>query len=91
MTYGRSLFSDGINPIVFSQTLSLNSSDILFTRISCRGHEDINLKLTGIDSRKELMRYLKTRVASLGGMVIVSLRNFSQGWHSRFTLYNMSA
>lgn len=91
MTYGKSLFANGITggiaTAATSQKLSIDSSDILFTHISCPGYEDINFKLTGITSRAELMRCLKTKAATFCGMVVVTLRNFSQGWHSRFTLY----
>ncbi len=60
------------------KTISL--SDIIFARATMMGREVANIRLHGISSMDDLVHRLRAELGSALGMVIVSIRNLSQGW-----------
>lgn len=60
------------------KTISL--SDIIFARATMMGREVANIRLHGISSMDDLVHLLRAELGSALGMVIVSIRNLSQGW-----------
>lgn len=54
--------------------------DIIFASVSQRGNTIISLKVTGLTSVKEILEYINRTISGCVGMMILKLRNRTQGW-----------
>lgn len=54
--------------------------DIIFATVSQRGNIIVSLKMTGLTSIRDLLELLNKTINGYMGMVMLKLRNKSQGW-----------
>ncbi len=66
---------------------SINYSDTLFATLTQRGNTILSLKISGINSDKELMQRIYQSVKGCMGLATLTLRNGTQGWSQRKQLF----
>ena len=62
---------------------TINSSDILFATLIQRGRTIASVRLSGMTTFNEIIKYLGRMINGTFGMMTVSLRNGTQGWHEK--------
>ena len=65
---------------------TINSSDILFATLIQRGRTIASVRLSGMTTINEIIKYLGRMINGTFGMMTVSLRNGTQGWHEERNL-----
>jgi len=66
---------------------TISTNDILFASASQQGRSLANIRLSGMDSTMGVIAELRRLAGNTIGLVHVTLRNASQGWSRRLTLY----
>ncbi len=59
---------------------TINSSDIIFATVIQRGRTIASVRLSGMRTVNDIIRYLSGVVKNTVGMITLSLRNGTQGW-----------
>lgn len=59
---------------------TINSSDIIFATVIQRGRTIASVRLSGMHTVNDIIRYLSGIVKNTVGMITLSLRNGTQGW-----------
>lgn len=68
---------------------TIQSTDILFATLIQRGRTIASVRLSGITTFSEIIRYLRKVANGAVGMMTVSLRNGTQGWnHQRNIMFS---
>ena len=58
----------------------ISHDDIMHASVVQGGKEIFNINLSGITSVAEILRAIRSKVVDLAGIVVVKIRNCSQGW-----------
>lgn len=61
---------------------TISPSDILFATVSQRGNMILNIRLSGVESKSDIFRAIRTSCPGISGIAHLSIRNASQGWAS---------
>lgn len=62
---------------------TINSSDILFATLIQRGKTVTSVRLSGMTTFNDIIKYLSRMLNGTFGMMTVILRNGTQGWHQQ--------
>ena len=65
---------------------TISSKDLLFATVSVAGKVIANLRVSGIDSVKQLLGYVRETVGRVRGVVTLRLRNATMGWSDELGL-----
>lgn len=66
--------------------LNLLSTDTLYCHLDLNGKSLMSFNVSGIKCIAELYRFIRIKVADIKGLIVLTLRNVSQGWSDRFSL-----
>lgn len=66
---------------------TINNTDTIFARISQGGRTLASLSISGMDTIRQVIGGVCARVDCPRGLLTIDLRNTTQGWASRHTLY----
>lgn len=66
---------------------TINTGDTIYATAIIKGRTSANLRLCGLHSMSEVINAIKSEVGSAAGLVTITLRNMTQGWHSSKALY----
>lgn len=61
---------------------TFNASDIIFATLTQGGRTIASVRLSGMRTFSDIVRYLRTVYRDAMGLLTLSLRNPSQGWHT---------
>lgn len=59
---------------------TINSSDILFATLIQRGKTILSVRLSGMTTFSDIIRYLSRTLNGTFGIMTMTLRNGTQGW-----------
>lgn len=69
--------------------VNITSSDSLFISASAMGRQFYNFVGNGLDSFNEIINLIRNSPMTPQGMVMVTVRNASQGWSHSRAFYNV--
>ncbi len=67
------------------EKISIN--DIIFATAKIQGRVAASLRLSGIASMADVIKEIKREIGSANGLLTISLRNMTQGWSGRKSVY----
>ncbi len=60
----------------------ISTSDKLFVTVICNGHRLLNISISGFNSMKEVIKYLRSILRDYAGKLLtLQLRNSTRGWN----------
>ncbi|MCC8070979.1 MAG: hypothetical protein LIO90_04160 [Bacteroidales bacterium] len=65
---------------------AIKTTDILFATVKLRGKAVAQLTLSGMSSMADVVKFLRYKLQDMAGLVVLSLRNHTQGWLSEQAL-----
>ena len=65
---------------------TIGLKDEIFATLTQRGNIVVSIKLTGMASYNDVLRYLRKMIHVCKGMVTLKLRNLTKGWKQEFRL-----
>jgi hypothetical protein len=66
---------------------SISKSDTIMASVTLRGKTLATINSNGFSSFSDVVSQLRAKAGSVAGIISINLRNFSQGWSEKRTLY----
>lgn len=68
------------HPAATSRHQSISRDDVMHASVVQGGKELFNINISGITSMAEILKAIRTTAIDLAGIIVVKIRNCSQGW-----------
>lgn len=62
---------------------TINASDIIFATVTQCGKTIASVRLSGMNTFNDIVKYLSTLLKNTAGLLTLSLRNGTQGWQQQ--------